>query len=429
MLINFRFKNFRSFYEETLFSMEATTDNSFKEFNLISLDSENVPSKISDNLLKSAVVFGSNATGKTNLLRALHYMQYIILDSLADSNNAINVNETFALYKDAYLNDSLFEVELIENKQYYKYGFILNQGKINQEWLYKYKNKQVNVFTRENNMLTKIAAKDKPIINIISSLSDTELFILLGTKLKLSDVKALEDVRTWFKNLLIIPEGRYTKFNVYLNNTIKEKACNILKQADIGIKDIKVKKAKVNSTSDNTNSIETPVVINKQQRILNQNEQNEVYTLDLATTLNIYNSNKEKVEDKEFMLLKDLDFYSAGTVKLLNCLGFFIIALEEGRVLLMDEIDSRLHYIIVKYLINDMFNSKDQNPNNAQLICTAHNLMLMNEGLRRDQIYFVSKDEYGESHLSAISDFKGIRKTDSFTKQYLAGLFTNLPNM
>ena len=76
-----------------------------------------------------------------------------------------------------------------------------------------------------------------------------------------------------------------------------------------------------------------------------------------------------------------------------------------------------------------MFNSIDKNPHNAQLICTAHNVMLMDEDLRRDQIYFTSKDKYGVSKLVSLSDYKGVRKNDLFSKKYLAGFYSNIPNL
>ena len=81
------------------------------------------------------------------------------------------------------------------------------------------------------------------------------------------------------------------------------------------------------------------------------------------------------------------------------------------------------------YFLIKMFNSIDSNPKNSQLVCTAHNVMIMDEDLRRDQIYFTSKNEYGESSLVALSDYKNVRKNDLFSKKYLAGFYSSLPDM
>ena len=109
-------------------------------------------------------------------------------------------------------------------------------------------------------------------------------------------------------------------------------------------------------------------------------------------------------------------------------LGWMLAALDQGRVILIDEIDAKLHFLVADYLIK-LFNSIDNNPKNAQLICTAHNVMLMDEDLRRDQIYFTSKNEYGESSLAALSDYKNVRKENLFSKRYLAGFYSKLPDM
>ena len=97
-------------------------------------------------------------------------------------------------------------------------------------------------------------------------------------------------------------------------------------------------------------------------------------------------------------------------------------------IIFIDEIDAKLHFLVADYIIG-LFNSIEHNPKNAQLICTAHNVMLMDEGLRRDQIYFTSKDQYGRSSLVSLSDFNGVRKNDLFSKRYLAGFYASLPDL
>ena len=157
-------------------------------------------------------------------------------------------------------------------------------------------------------------------------------------------------------------------------------------------------------------------------------ENENMYNIDLDTKFDVYNSKNKKVGERNVMLYKDKGFHSEGTTRLLCYLGWILAALDKGRVIFIDEIDSKLHFLVADYLIK-MFNSIDKNTNNAQLICTAHNVMLMDEDLRRDQIYFISKNKYGVSELVSLADFKGVRKNDLFSKKYLAGFYSDLPNM
>ena len=157
-------------------------------------------------------------------------------------------------------------------------------------------------------------------------------------------------------------------------------------------------------------------------------EDANLYNIDMETKFAVYNQDKTYVEDKIVRLFQDAGFNSEGTTRLLCYLGWILLALDKGKVIFIDEIDSRLHFLVADYILR-LFNSIDKNPHNAQLVCTAHNVMLMDEDLRRDQIYFTSKDEYGESRLVALSDYKNVRKTDLFSKKYLAGFYADLPDM
>ena len=165
---------------------------------------------------------------------------------------------------------------------------------------------------------------------------------------------------------------------------------------------------------------------NKYGQLKQENE--NMYNIDLDTQFNVYNNKNEKIATKDIMLFKDRGFHSEGTIRLLCYLGYILAALDKGKIIFIDEIDSKLHFLVADYLLK-MFNSIDKNPNNSQLICTAHNIMLMDDDLRRDQIYFTSKDEYGVSSLVSLADYKGVRKNDLFSKKYLAGFYLKLPNL
>ena len=167
-----------------------------------------------------------------------------------------------------------------------------------------------------------------------------------------------------------------------------------------------------------------PAMLSGQLKAENEN----LYNIDMRTDFIVFDENDRNCGKKSVMLFKEGGFNSEGTVRLLCYLGWILAALDQGRTIFIDELDSKLHFLVADYIIG-LFNSIEHNPKNAQLICTAHNVMLMDEGLRRDQIYFTSKDKQGRSSLVSLADYNGVRKTDLFSKRYLAGFYADLPNL
>ena len=429
MLVNFRFKNNRSFYNENDLSMQATSDDEMKELNTFSVD-EKLLSKDNE-LLKSAVIFGSNASGKSNVIKALSYMWTVVAYSAAEQSNVVRANEVFAFYEDAVNEDSLYEVELVANKTYYQYGFKINKGFIVEEWLNKRNERLTKVFYRSKDSI-EITGLNKNSTNLIK-ISDYSLFLSIGNNYKLTIADDINNVLNWFKNLLIVFENNNNSFDIYNveNKKYLNQALKILKKADIGIQDIEVVKDKL-ADLRNLNEVlnfNTQLQIDPRRFVgQKKQEQQTLYNIDVKTQFSVYNKENKVVGKKDVMLLKDGYFNSEGTVRLLNYLGWILAALDKGMVIFIDEIDAKLHFLVADYLIK-MFNSIDKNPNNAQLVCTAHNVMLMDEDLRRDQIYFTSKDNIGVSTLVSLADYKNVRKTNLFSKRYLSGFYAKLPNL
>ncbi len=428
MLVNFLFKNCRSFYQENIFSMQAVKDTELREINTFSVDSKLMP-KDENEFIKSAVIFGGNASGKSNVLKALAYMKNVLLMS-ASQFPIVATNETFAFYENAQNEESTYEVEIIQNATYYKYGFTLLKGVVKSEWLERRKERLTPVFKRIDNEL-EIIGLSKQATRLIN-ISEKTLFLSVGNNFHLDIAPYLNDVMQWFQNLLIVFENDANILDIYTmeNGKYKEQALKILKLADIGIQDIRVKKDKVANMA-NFNDI---LNFNAQMQInpasfgqLKQEEKN-LYNIDLETFFDVYDKKGKVKGKKDILLYKNAGFNSEGTARLLCYLGWILAALDQGRVIVIDEIDAKLHFLVADYIIK-LFNSIDTNPKNAQLICTAHNVMLMDEDLRRDQIYFTSKDKYGESSLVSLSDYKNVRKTDLFSKRYLAGFYAKLPDM
>ncbi|MCI8596528.1 MAG: ATP-binding protein [Clostridia bacterium] len=408
--------------------MEATKDSELREINTFAVD-DNLMKGGDSELVKSAVIFGGNAAGKTNVLKALAYMKNVLLLSASQFPIVAN-NEFFAFYDFARGEESVYEVEIIQNGSYYKYGFSVLNGAVKAEWLDRRKERLTPVFKRVDNTLeiTGLPKQASKLINI----SPNTLFLSVSKNFQLDINTYMEDVMEWFANLLIVFEKDANILDIYTleNRKYREQALRILKLADIGIKNMRVKKDKIANVTDFNDMLR----INAQMQInpmglgqLKQEEKN-LYNLDLETFFEVYDRKGKVKGNLDILLFKHAGFNSEGTERLLCYLGWVLAALDQGRVIVIDEIDAKLHFLVADYLLH-LFNSIDKNPKNAQLICTAHNVMLMDEDLRRDQIYFTSKDEHGESMLVALSDFNNVRKNDLFSKKYLAGFYAGLPNM
>lgn len=429
MLVNFRFKNFKSFYNENNLSLQATKDNELEEINTFNVNETLFNKTEQPELLKSAIIFGSNASGKSNVIKGITYMYNAIRLSSAQQIDVIKNNETFAFYENANNEISLYEVEIIQNNNLYKYGFTILQGKIEKEWLYKRSERTTIVFEREKN---KLKLTGNELIQSLINIPETTLFLSIGSNFNLSISNYLKDVLDWFNNIIIVFENNANSLDIYSveNQKYKNLAIEILKKADIGIQNMTVVKDKIASLQDLNSVLAFNMQFqsnpNKYGQLKQENE--NMYNIDLDTQFNIYNNKNEKIATKDVMLFKDRGFHSEGTIRLLCYLGYILAALDKGKIIFIDEIDSKLHFLVADYLLK-MFNSIDKNPNNSQLICTAHNIMLMDDDLRRDQIYFTSKDEYGVSSLVSLADYKGVRKNDLFSKKYLAGFYLKLPNL
>ncbi len=426
MLVNFRFKNCRSFYKESVLSMEATTDTELREINTFSVNEKIMP-KDENELLKSAIIFGGNASGKTNVLKALSYMRNVILTS-ASQWPIVQGNEPFIFYEDSFNKESLYEVELIQDGVFFRYGFTIIKGAIASEWLDKREERIANVFKRDYNNITIVGA-DKAAAKIINLTSNT-LFLSMGANYNLQIRNILLSVMQWFQNLLIVFENNANSLDIYdlEHGKYRKQALEILTLADIGIKNIEVTKNRVANMANINDVLRFNTQLQTQQFGQLKQEDANIYDIDVQTSFDIYDAVGRSKHQKKVMLYKNRGFNSEGTERLLCYLGWLLAALDQGRVLVIDEMDSKLHFLVADYLIK-LFNSIDKNPKNAQLICTAHNVMLMDEDLRRDQIYFTSKDKFGESTLISLADFKNVRKTELFSKRYLAGFYAALPDM
>lgn len=428
MLVNFKFKNCRSFLNEANLSLEATTDKEYRELNTFFVD-EKITGKGNNELLKSAIIFGANATGKSNVLKALKYMRDVVLDTKQSDFLVLN-NKPFLLNESAPNEESLYEVDIIQNNIFYRYGFTILKGKIKREWLYKRFERLTLIFEREDNVVLKIKGETPQAASFVNAPS-TCLFLSFANLLHLKISETIKDVVDWFKNLEIVFSNDLKNLDKYdvQDGKYREEAIDILKGADIGIEDINYIKYNIDAFDEENEAMHFDGDTKMNHSYAQQrNTKTEATSIDLQTTFNVYNDKYEVVSQRHVSIFNEPDFYSEGTIRMIYYLGIVLSALDKGQVLIIDELDTKFHFIISECIL-ELFNSIAGNYNNAQLICNAHDISLMDKNIRRDQIYFTIKNKYGESTMLSLADYKNVRKDISYSRKYSAGFYTDIPDI
>lgn len=390
MLVQFRFNNYKCFKDETVFNVVASKYYRDKMENLIQ-----VPQYA---LLRTAAVYGANASGKTKLFQAFNFMREVVLTSAdKQSNNWQRSYSPFLLDTYSAEQPSVFEVVFLMDGIQYRYGFELNEERILAEWLFRKRSKEVKVL--EYNGGTSIYYNEHYINpKIMKNLEEAKMFrvnSLIISSLSMWNDQLSLDILNWFKQNNIISASLNTMAPRILSAIdhpkMKTKLMDFLRSADLGIYDV---------TS------------------------NELSETELNISHRKYDERHLPSGFAKLSLEKDESF---GTYRFLSLAEPIINALEKGSVLWIDEIDNGLHYDLVRALIS-LFQNEQVNIHNAQLIINTHNISLIDEAdlFRRDQIYIVDKNRYGEATLTPVSDFS-VRETAKVGKLYREGRFGGVP--
>lgn len=412
MLIEFRVTNFRSLRDEQALSLVASTDKTLLDTNAVDTGLKAAP-----HLLKSAVVYGANASGKSNLVKALQYMRGVVLESAA-----LQPGQTFDRLQPFKLDarsDSLptaFEVTFFLDGVRYQYGFAMNTQRVVHEQLLVYKAfKPQRWFERRfDDQAGKDVYEFGPNLKGAKNLWEgatrpNALFLSVAAQL---NSESLRPVFDWFANRLVIFNEQSPlspQFSVHmLKQEAQRKAiCKFLRAADISIADIEVttKQAMVHSIR-----------------------------FDLATGKREEEAGEQAVDEVKFHHITeqgnavfDLMDESSGTRNLLFLAGPILDILNKGLTLVVDELDTSLHTLLVQALVR-LFHRTEVNTGGAQLVFTTHDTSLLDAyGLfRRDQIWFVEKRPDQSSSLYPLLDFSP-RKNEALERGYLQGRYGALP--
>lgn len=402
MLLQFSIKNFRTFKDKATLSLIASN------YDKDTREDENIYSEenFGLRLLKSAVVYGANASGKSKLLDAFAFIRYFVINSSKESQKGETINVHPFLLSDETENEpSEFEIIFLYNKTLYRYGFEATKDKIVSEWLYyKPKTKEVELFYREGNNFNthnRSFAKGGSVVKE-GLVRDNALLVSVAAQF---NEKTAICVLDWFEKNAIISglyDGEYRDNTINKLNNLADKniILKFLKAADVGVEGLEL--LKIESGKFKDNPFNTVLVIKNKYH------------------------NKVKTGTVNFFLSLD---ESEGTRKYFYILGPVIDTLEKGGILVVDQLDSKLHPNLVCKIVS-LFNSKELNKKNAQLIFNTHDTNLLSSGLfRRDQIWFTNKDKFGEAKLYSLADFKSdeVRKTEPFEDNYIMGKYGAVP--
>lgn len=422
MLLQFSIKNFRTFKDKATLSLIASNyDKDTREDENIYFE-ENFGLR----LLKSAVVYGANASGKSKLLDAFAFIRYFVINSSKESQKGEPINVHPFLLSDETENEpSEFEIIFLYNKVLYRYGFEATKEKIVSEWLYyKPKTKEVELFYREgNNFNTHSRSFIKGGTVVKEGLvRDNALLVSVAAQFNEKTAITIIDWFKKFRTLSGLNESGYQGFTLGKTEDPKHKAkiLELLKAADLGIQDIKLQKLDIDSLPKGM-----PKEL-KDKVIKEMLDEKAEFVSDVLTTHKKYNIDKKAIDIVTFSMDDD---ESSGTGKFFALTGPILEVLENGYTLVVDELDSKLHPNLVCKIVS-LFNSKELNKKNAQLIFNTHDTNLLSSGLfRRDQIWFTNKDKFGEAKLYSLANFKSdeVRKTEPFEDNYVMGKYGAVP--
>ena len=413
MLLQFYFSNYRSFEGEGILDMRASGSNEL---------SSHVRNNLNERVLPVTAIYGANASGKSSVFEAFQFMALCVLESLSfsddDKKNPYKLKVDSFKFSKSREKPSEFEINYIDKKGkkelYYNYGFKIDNSGILEEYLtsntktgVKRNEDYTYIFKREKNQKLYLDSSiEKFRENLEISLKEKTLLVSLGAKLNIDEFIR---VRTWFINTEVInfSNSLYGAFleNILPNNIIeseevRKNLVSFINSFDDSIIDIEVEKISAIDESDSDN-----------YRVFT------VHKSDKETSVARISMNEE----------------SSGTKKMFSLYQTLLDVLEKGGVFFADELDIKLHPLLMRNILLT-FTDKEKNPNNAQLIFTTHNTIYMDmDLLRRDEIWFVEKDN-GVSNLYSLDDItneKGekVRKDSNYEKHYLLGNYGAIPNL
>lgn len=409
MLVEFRFKNFRSFMDDNVFSLVAASDKTSLLKNTVETQNTTVP-----RLLKVAGIYGANASGKSNVVKAMAMMQFIVAQSAIFHPNQGLPSQPFRLNKSKTDEPTEFEITFFQDDVRYQFGFASDSMRITNEWLIAYKtNKPQQWYSRDFNK-RKGAYEYKFGPHLLGSKTvwqhstrPNSLFLSTAVQLNSEQLKPVFDWITKslviFNNFGLLPPQKTIE---HIKQSGADTVRRFLSTADIAIENIELK-----SYPGFIQQIQLDAATGQ---LRNSREEQELLMPTFSHTT------------KDGSAVFEFHDESEGTQKLFALAGPLFEIVKRRQVLIVDELDRSLHALLVRHLV-DSFQIQSDATSAAQLIFTTHDTSLLrSDTMRRDQIWFTEKDERQSSKLFPLTDFAP-RKDEALERGYLSGRYGAVP--
>lgn len=424
MLVQFTFSNYKCFKDETVLNL-TTTKTKSKEF-------YSYTTPFGYRVLKTLAVYGANASGKSKLFDAFKFLKHVLMAHKDDDGNLSWQKE----YDGFRLNTSMknvnseFETVFILNGIQYRYALELNREKIVSEYLYRKDKKEVYVFERTSNGIKYNKTYVKKAKMLIDQDMIRDEVPLLSALYDWKDALSTEIIN-WFKGILVISSNEFISPlpKLISNGNIKKAILAFLNKFDINIEDISMHEIAFDDIPD------------KFKQMVAGNDKKGKFYDGLSTEHKLYDEHYRAIDKASFQMEKDESF---GTYRLCHLSYPLLYAISNSSVIFIDEFDCGIHPNILRELISMFYAFNDCK---AQLIVNTQNSSLLNRDFDveyqpenedfyrmdnrklfiKDQIYFVSKNQYGESTLVPLTDYKDVRS--NVEDLYLKGLLDGVPNI
>lgn len=426
MLVSFSFKNFKSFKDENRISLvaeQADPENTYS-----------IPSPFGYSVLKTSAIYGANASGKSKFFEAFNFMCDVVNPPRMGKKTSVPVfdfwkskYDGFRLSTQSDKSTSFFEVVFLLGKIQYRYGIELDKDGIKEEWLYRKKERETLILSRRsgNEGISKIQIKkayiNEKIYNNVASANMVSPEIPLVSLLATFSDPLSKEIVNWFKGINVVSANELsTPVEALRNDEHKKEIIAFMRAFDFNIEDLAL------------HEINPDAIPEKIKSIIGEDALKSPVYDGVSTSHRYYNELYEYLGTRQFMMEVDESF---GTNRLLRLSWPILNAIEKGSTLFIDEIDSGIHPYIISAIIKLFYMAK----NEAQLIVNTQNTALLSYQMideksaevkktlfRKDQIYIVNKNHYGESNIYPATHLQKDLRANLETI-YLDGKLTGVP--
>lgn len=427
MIQEFKISNYLSFKDEVTFSFEATKDTTFEEYQVVEVAPD-------VRLLRFAVVYGANASGKSNLIRAFEFLHDFWFETKKDITEKTDAIP-FKLDRETPKQPSFFSLKFYVEGVRYWYQLEVDERKVHSEKLYYYSSVQPTLLFERTLSNTVSVVSFNPAVVKISTVAKEEInlkclpnisFFAARNQVNVALPK-IDAARDWMQQRIldtinpVSPMFEFAESKILEDEILKKHLLDFVKEADFNITDIKSKKEKQEVPQHFLDFIKKSETLpeEEKERIL-EDAYTQISTDFEHTVKNLRGTEKH-------FLPEDLE--SEGTRRITGVQTALYMTLQAEAFLAIDEIESSLHPELIVFLLKKFLENKN---NRAQLLITTHYDPLLNqtdELFRKDSVWFTDKNEAGSTELYSLVEFNGLNRIASLQKAYRQGRFGAIPRI